>query len=179
MTLALNGERDVRITKQNPATPWHTVWRNLHTVWTSEGVKAVRFMVINDLVQTNNRLAKTNHSDTNRCTLCEEPDNLIHRLTSCGEGNVIWQWTRAKIAAILRTDPRHVPPEWTIRPSFRLWPPQRHSAILWILAQGVLLHTAPESSIVHRICRLHAAYPLGNIPISAPPSKFGNYLVLL
>jgi hypothetical protein len=33
--------------------------------------------------------------------------------------------------------PRHVPPEWTIRPDFHIWPPRRWGAILWLLAHMV------------------------------------------
>jgi len=35
---------------------------------------------------------------------------------------------------ILCTDPANVRPEWTVRPCFQFWPPQRHGAVLWILA---------------------------------------------
>ena len=46
-------------------------------------------------------------------------------------------WTKRRIAWILRIDPAHIPPDWTTRPQFRLWPPQRHRAVLCILAQMV------------------------------------------
>jgi hypothetical protein len=77
ITLSLNGERDVRNMKQNPITPLHTVWRNPHTLWTFEEVKAVMIMVVHDCIPTNHRIANINRIDTNRCTVCEEPDTLI------------------------------------------------------------------------------------------------------
>jgi hypothetical protein len=58
--------------------------------------------------------------------------------SECGEGERLWGWTRRKIAEMLRMDPRYVPPEWILRPDFSLWPPQRHRAVLWLLAQLVL-----------------------------------------
>jgi hypothetical protein len=62
---------------------------------------------------------------------------VIHRITDCGEGPIQWTWTKQKLGIILRTDPRHIPKEWTIYPDIELWPPQRHTAVLWILAHFV------------------------------------------
>jgi hypothetical protein len=42
---------------------------------------------------------------------------------------------KRRIVWILRIDPAHIPPDWTTRPQFRLWPTERHRAVLWILAQ--------------------------------------------
>ena len=42
---------------------------------------------------------------------------------------------KRRIVWILRIDPAHIPPDWTTRPQFRLWTPQGHLAVLWILAQ--------------------------------------------
>ena len=119
---------------QHPATPWPKVWRNLHAVSSSEDIKSIWFMVIHDLIPTNDRLAKIQHSESNQCPHCGQPDTLIHRLTECKEGVDIWRWTRFRIAIVLRADPQHILTEWTDRPSFHFWPPQRHGEILWILA---------------------------------------------
>jgi hypothetical protein len=62
---------------------------------------------------------------------------VIHRITDCGDGPVQWTWTKQKLGIILRTDPRHIPKEWTIYPDLEIWPPQRPSAVLWILAHFV------------------------------------------
>jgi hypothetical protein len=58
----------------------------------------------------------------------------LHRITECGEGSIIWNWTRHKIGLILRTDQKHIPRAWTIRPDFHHWPEQKHTAILWLIA---------------------------------------------
>jgi hypothetical protein len=34
-------------------------------------------------------------------------------------------------------DPAWIPHEWTLRPQFHIWPPQRHMAVLWITAHMV------------------------------------------
>ena len=43
-----------------------------------------------------------------RCTR-ERRDILTHRLTECKEGTAIWQWTKERVAWILRMDPRYIP----------------------------------------------------------------------
>jgi hypothetical protein len=48
-----------------------------------------------------------------------------------------WTWTKQKLGIILRTDPKHIPKEWTIYPDLKIWPPQRRAAVRWILAHFV------------------------------------------
>jgi len=38
-------------------------------------------------------------------------------------------------------DTKYILPEWTVRPSFHFWPPQRHRAILWIFAHMIYYRT--------------------------------------
>jgi len=113
------------------------MWENLHIIPTSEGARSAWYMVIHDLIPTNTRLHRIRLVDTQDCTLCGKQDTMIHRLTECGEGEEIWEWTRTRLAAINRTDRRHIPPGWLLGPNFRLWPRQRHLATLWILANLV------------------------------------------
>jgi hypothetical protein len=102
---------------------------------------------------------------------------LLHRLTECNEVTEIWSWTRLRTAIILRMDPRHVPPDWTIRPSFLFWPPQRHAALLWILANMVYyiiqhrkkLSLADYADFMRR-ARWKAYHTERRL------AKFGNYL---
>jgi len=73
-------------------------------------------------------------TDTSACVHCGHTDTLQHRVVDCGERPVIWHWTKERIAAILRMDPRRIPVDWILRPDFQLWPPQRQSAVIWMLA---------------------------------------------
>jgi hypothetical protein len=50
----------------------------------------------------------------------------------------MWNWTATKIAIILRTAARYIPEEWTLCPSFDIWPLTRNRAVLWMLAQLVI-----------------------------------------
>jgi hypothetical protein len=68
---------------------------------------------------------------------CGEKDTLQHRITSCEEGSVIWNWARVRIAAILQVHPTHIPEEWNVRPTYKFWPTQKQAAITWIIAHLV------------------------------------------
>ena len=139
MALALKGARDVRIMTQHPITPWYKVWGNPHAVWSSQELRAAWLIVIHYLIPTNDQLAKIQWSITSNCQHCGRVDTLIHRLNECCERADIWRWTRSRIAIILRKDPKYILPEWAVRPSFHFWPPQRHRAILWILAHMIYI----------------------------------------
>ena len=93
--------------------------------------------MIHDILPTNVRLHKIRLADSPLCGHCGEPDTVQHRVTACDVGARIWFWTKRRIAWILRIDRAQIPPDWTTRSQFRLWPPQRHRAVLWILARMV------------------------------------------
>ena len=132
---------DIRVTKLKPVFNWPQVWRNLQAVWITEDVKSIWYTAIHDIIPTNEHLSKIHLTDSNRCTHCGQSDTLLHRITECNEGKDIWEWTRARLSMILRTNTINIPAEWTLRPHFHIWPPQRHGAILWILAHLVHFHT--------------------------------------
>ena len=49
--------------------------------------------------------------------------NREFEITECGEGPVIWTWTKKLLAYIIRVDHRQIPQTWIIRPDFHHWPP--------------------------------------------------------
>jgi hypothetical protein len=125
-------------------------------------------------------LAKIQRSTTNNYQHCGRVDTLIHRLTECSEGADIWRWTRSGIASILRMDPKYILPEWTVRPSFHFWPPQRDRAILWILAHMVYYrthHWHRVSTIDYADCLRRARWKAYQTALRR--EKVGNYLEIL
>jgi hypothetical protein len=44
---------------------------------------------------------------------------------------------KSKLALIMRIDPKYIPEDFSLRPSFAVWPPQRQAAIVWIVAYFV------------------------------------------
>jgi len=93
---------------------------------------------IHDMVPTHERLHKIRMVLTDLCRHCNTTDTLRHRLTECGEGSTICEWTRQRITTILRTDPRRLLAAWLLRPDLKLWPPTRHCAVLWVLTNFVI-----------------------------------------
>ena len=131
------GRPEMRIQKIWPETDWTQVWKNLHDAPISEDIRCTWYTVIHDLTPTNERLHRINMTSSNKCQQCDSPDNMTHRLTECGEGEQIWQYTATLIARMLRTRPSNIPVEWLLRPQFQIWPPKRSRAILWTLANTV------------------------------------------
>jgi len=86
---------------------------------------------------SNERLHRIKMSPTKGCKECGKKDTFIHRLTECGEGQPMWEWTRKVIARMLHTIPARIPNEWLLRPQFYLWPLQLQRAVLWALSRFV------------------------------------------
>jgi len=124
-----------------PTTDCERVWTNRHATWAADSIKVNWFKVIHDILPTNERLHAIWLAGSPLCSNCGERDTVMHRIIECGEGRKIWEWTRNCIAWILRMDPVWIPNEWTIRLQLKLWPPQRHRAVLWILAHMVWCRT--------------------------------------
>jgi hypothetical protein len=122
--------KEIRITRLWQTTEWGNVWDNLQTAPVPEDTKAMWYRVIQDLITTDERLHKIRLAPTDQCRLCAKKDTLDHRLTECENGTMTWEWTRQRIAMMLRTDPKHVKAELLLRPQFKLWPPQQHRAVL-------------------------------------------------
>jgi hypothetical protein len=128
----------MRIVRLMPTTDWKAVWKNLQSTPVPERTKSMWYRVIHDILPTTERLHRIRLAPTDRCKQCGRQDTIHHRLIESGEGTVTWEWTKQRIATMLRSDPRHIPADWLLRPHFQLWPPQRHRAILWTLANLVL-----------------------------------------
>jgi hypothetical protein len=118
MALAGSETKDMLIPGSHPAIPWAQVWTNLHKAWVTVQLKSTWYKVIHEIVPTNDRLAAFRLADTDLCTDCGKTDSISHRLMECGEGPVIWNWTRARIVALLRTNPHLIPADWTLRQAF-------------------------------------------------------------
>jgi hypothetical protein len=126
MALAGNPPRVMRIMQLHPSEDWERIWTNLHECST-EAVKINWYVVIQDILPTNERLHKIRLVDSPLCGQCGELDTVQHRVTACDEDLALDQTTYS-------IDPAHIPLDWT-RSQFRLWPPRRPRAVLWKLAQ--------------------------------------------
>jgi hypothetical protein len=129
--------RKIRIIRKYPDIPWQRVWKTLHTAGLSDKTKSTWYAAIYDIIPAHERLAAINLVPTMTCSRCGETDTLQHRITRCEEGPVIWSWTRARLAAILRMHPKHIHEELTLRPAYEFRPAQKQAAITWIIVHLV------------------------------------------
>jgi hypothetical protein len=147
ISTAGNRPRELRIMQLQLAIDWSVVWGNLHNLSFFADVRSAWYMVIHDIIPTNMRLHRIRLVDTENYTQCGRHNTMLHRLTECGAGKEIWEWTRSKIARTQRTDPRRIPMDWLVRPCFKTWLRQRHQAILWFLAQMVVYQVNQRSTL--------------------------------
>jgi hypothetical protein len=136
INLAANPPINVHITKRYPTTNWGRLWATV--------------------IRHGQRMQSRQIGSKSSTTSCPQfrdymPSGLrasasapivgstvvMYRITQCGEGKKIWEWTMNRIAWILRMDPVWIPNEWAIRLQFNIWPPQWHRAVLLILAHLV------------------------------------------
>jgi len=141
MALVASTTREIQVITMHPTLNWPQIWQNLHMAWGPDDVKSAWFLAIHDIIPTKERLFKIHLADTNRCNQCDQTDTLPHGITECNAKKDIWDWTRKRLAIILRTNELQVPAEWPLRPHFHTWPPQQHGTILWILAHLVYYRT--------------------------------------
>jgi len=98
MATATRESREMWIKHLHSDTQWIKVWNNLHTAWVSEEIASMWYIVLHDIVPTNERLHVIRLVKSDRCRLCGRRDTLVHRLTECNEGTAIWLCTRERIA---------------------------------------------------------------------------------
>ena len=134
--------RGVRVVEASSHLPWPRIWRNLHAAWIPADTRSEWYAVIHEHLPTNDRLNRIALHATDRCSTCDQPDSTAHRIMECGEGTVMWHWTRMRLATILRTSTAQIPDEWPLHPTCDIWPPKKRRAVLWILANFVFFRSS-------------------------------------
>jgi hypothetical protein len=120
----------MRVIRLWPSTDLNSIWNNLHETPVPEDVQMEWYRAIHDIIPTHDRLHWLNMAATKQCRQCYAPDTLRRRLTECGEGRLMWGWTRETLAVILLTSTRSIPEGWRLRPTLSIWPPKRRRAVL-------------------------------------------------
>ena len=93
----------MRVQRIWPVTVWVRVWHNLHEAPVADDIKMIWYRVIHDIYPTHVRLHRINIITRPLCRHCNTDDDLHHRLVDCGEGRLMWDWTRNRLARILQT----------------------------------------------------------------------------
>jgi hypothetical protein len=81
--------KDMRIVLAHNGVDWNRVWTNLHNAALPPPVLSTWYLVINDILPTNVRLAAIRIAPSNTCAECGHEDTLTHRMVACKEGRVI------------------------------------------------------------------------------------------
>jgi hypothetical protein len=121
--------KDFRVKRNWSEVKWDRVWRNLWEAPVDMAVKDMHDM--HDILPTKVRLKTIGMSPYDICAACHLRNTIPHRLVECGDVNRQWSWFEDRLGMILRCEPRVIPAHWLF------WPPQKHRATLWFLAQMV------------------------------------------
>jgi hypothetical protein len=130
---------EMRVRRLWPDTALVRVWHNLHEAPVADDIKMIWYKAIHDIYPTHVRLHRINMISLPLCRHCNRDDDLQYRLADCGEGRLMWDWTRDRLARILRTTSRQIPDGLVTRSDFTIWPPKRRRVVLWLLANFVAL----------------------------------------
>jgi len=144
---AAAGFPEMRIQKLWPNTDWIRIWKNLKDAPVSDNARCIWYQVLHDIIPTNARLYRIKITPSTSCQRCTMADRLQHRLTECVKGRRIWQYTKTRMALILRTIPSRIPDEWILRPQFNIWPTKRNNAILWMITNVVIFRSQHHTTL--------------------------------
>jgi hypothetical protein len=86
MGMAGLAPREMRIVVQYTTVEWDRVWISMRPGPLTLHIKAMWFLVIYDLLPTNERLHRINLTETSICNVCGEEDTRLHRLIECQWG---------------------------------------------------------------------------------------------
>ena len=153
--------------------------RNLWLAPVAGDKRATWNKIIHDIIPTKERLHKTCIAPDDKCRLCEDTDTLRHRLIVCGEGRLQCEWTKGRIAAMRRLDPKWIEDDCLFGPQIHLCPPPRHRAVLCTMATYVTFRSGHEREYLGELRdyikeHLWKLYQLKDRQIFV-----GNYLCLL
>jgi hypothetical protein len=95
-------------------------------------------------------------------------------------GKEMWRWTQGHLATMLPTHSCCIPDDWPLCPRFSLWPPQRHGAVLWVLAYFVYYRVQhPTTPTLQDFADFMRRARWKAHPLPQRCKRVGNYLTVL
>jgi hypothetical protein len=92
------GDNELPVVRKHPQNHCKRIWTNHHSPAVTDTLTSTWYTAVHDLIPTNVRLASIHLTETISCNRCGQPDSLQQRIADCGEGPIIWNWTREKRA---------------------------------------------------------------------------------
>jgi hypothetical protein len=128
-----NTKSYIRVQTKFPQYNWTLIWQNITKRYLSQRIRTIWYAIVHDIAPTNSRQNNIKLHDTGNCQHCGRSDTIHHRFTTCTHTQAIWKWTQLRIAYFLRTAPAEIRDTWITFPDFRIYPPQRHNAVVWLI----------------------------------------------
>lgn len=134
---ALLGQPPVhKLEMRQPTVNWGQVWQNISHPALSTDVSATWYLLVNDTLATNQRLANIRLRTSAACEHCPAPDTREHRFL-CHHVSQVWDLCRGMVALLHGTTPAAVPVSWVLTPDVKSFPRAKHNTTLWLLGHTV------------------------------------------
>lgn len=149
---------------------WPAAWRNISRSWHGSATRTAWYLVVHDLVPTNERLHKCKPTISDRCARCGAQDTLGHRLVSCGAAADVWAWLNRSVARLGTADAY-------LRPD-RVWrPAQLSNTMQWVIGKIVryLMEEEYQSVSVPGV-KTFLAEARSSIDNRQKEKYYGNYI---
>ena len=96
------------------------VWHNLHEAPVADDIKMIWYPAIHEIYPTHVRLHRINMITSPLCRHCKTENDLQNRLLDCGEGRLMWDWSRDRLARFLQTSSRQITDGCVMSPDFTI-----------------------------------------------------------
>lgn len=135
-----------RVVRYAPGSNWIQVWANIASRVLTERVRDEWFACVHDIVPTKALMHARNMENNPNCGRCGVPDNLVHRLSECGDADGIWNWLQRLLRVLLKRD---VDVGVLLRPDFKAGSAQKQATAVWICGQTVAYLAGGRKVLAH------------------------------
>lgn len=129
--------RTPRIQEKYPSRRWSTVWTNLDNKWLPLQWKETGYLFINEMIPTGDKLFRHGRSASSNCHICNQPDTLRHRITSCVGAADVYQWSFTKVCSLLQLTPSYTLQDRTLHFEHNFSPVTLNNSVLWITTAAI------------------------------------------
>ena len=120
---AASGHPEMGVARLWPNIDWRGIWKNLSEAPVWEATRVTWYLVIHEIIPTNEHLRRIKMVQTDTCRHCAAMHTVEHRLIVCCEGKSVWKLLKTWMARMLRATSTWVPDDCIMNLQDHIWPP--------------------------------------------------------
>ena len=118
-------------------TNFQQLWKNISFKNIPVETRSTWLSVVHDIIPTRERLFKIKMTPTNKCSLCNQVDTIMHRLTQCPSALSIWLFVQGYIQHELKDSNINFTPNMFLFPDFVCTPKSKHEHLLYLMGYTI------------------------------------------